>query len=174
MRILILDDQYERDPSTQELFRWRLRKQVDATTYAGILLDFCADSSDALRPYREYGPFDLIITAFGQRGMGWNAFIQAMRKENPNQAILLYTAVADARNLPFAGGGIQEMAGHPGLQNRFQRRSAMASNPESNRQFTKVFGRNACLGVSVSTLLNRSFAPPGTLLRLRLGTMFAL
>ncbi len=99
MRILILDDQYERDPSTQELFRWRLRKQVDATTYAGILLDFCADSSDALRHYREYGPFDLIITAFGQRGMGWNAFIQAMRKENPNQAILLYTAVADARNL---------------------------------------------------------------------------
>jgi CheY-like chemotaxis protein len=106
MKILVVDEFYALEEGTQLLFRYKLcsgrivkgdesslTKQLNEIL-ADVELEFFSDGYDALKRFRKHGPFDVVITAFGQTGMGCNAFMQAIRQENPYQPILFYTASA--------------------------------------------------------------------------------
>ena len=59
---------------------------------AGFELEFAADGDDALARYRESGPYDLVLTDLYHPGLNGVELARAVRRENPAQAIAVFTA----------------------------------------------------------------------------------
>ena len=63
----------------------------DRTVQAGFELDFAFDGDEALARYRQRGPFDLVLTDLYHPGMNGVELARAIRRENPAQAIAMFT-----------------------------------------------------------------------------------
>jgi len=107
MRILVVDDHLE-DEDGQSLFKARLTS-LPHTAYrnlgeerfrnminnrivqAGFELEFAFDGDEAFARYRKQGPYDLVLTDLYHPGMNGVELARAIRRENPAQAIAMFT-----------------------------------------------------------------------------------
>ena len=62
--------------------------------YYGVVVDTCSDGDEALRTYRERGPYTLVWTDLLHPGLSGDKLAQAVHTINPSQHILLSTAVS--------------------------------------------------------------------------------
>ena len=105
MKILVVDDDLD-TKDLQDLFTARLtvagrvvngdeeawRKMVRGRlTQAGFELDFVVDGDEALARFRQKGPYDLVLTDLYHPGLDGISLAWAVRRENPTQAIAVFT-----------------------------------------------------------------------------------
>jgi CheY-like chemotaxis protein len=108
MRILVVDDDLE-DEDLRDLFKLRLTlipaatvREVDADTRREILntqlakdgfdLEFAFRGDEALTHYCQRGPYDLVLTDLYHPGIDGVELARAIRRENPAQALAVFTA----------------------------------------------------------------------------------
>jgi CheY-like chemotaxis protein len=106
MRILVVDDDLESE-DLRQLFKARLTvfrsgRKLDDKIIADILdarikqngfkLDFAFDGDKALMQYRQYGPYDLVLTDLYHPGIDGLDLARAILRENPEQPIAMFTA----------------------------------------------------------------------------------
>jgi DNA-binding NtrC family response regulator len=58
----------------------------------GFELDFAFDGDKALTQYRQYGPYDLVLTDLYHPGIDGLDLARAILRENPEQALAMFTA----------------------------------------------------------------------------------
>jgi CheY-like chemotaxis protein len=108
VRILVIDDDLESE-DLRFLFKARLTLFPDAAArnvddkklremvnnqlhQAGFELEFAFDGAEALEHYRKQGPYDLVLTDLYHPGMDGVELAKAIRRENPAQAIAVFSA----------------------------------------------------------------------------------
>ena len=108
MRILVVDDDLESE-DLRDLFKARLSliqissiRDVDEKTRhemldrelakCGFELEFVFDGEAALKHYLERGPYDLVMTDIYHPGMDGVELTRAIRRENPTQALAVFSA----------------------------------------------------------------------------------
>jgi CheY-like chemotaxis protein len=107
VKILVVDDHLQ-DEDAQDLFKAmltslprsdyrnfseeRFRNMVNSrVVQAGFELEFAFDGDEAFARYRQQGPYDLVLTDLYHPGMNGVEFARAIRRENPAQAIAMFT-----------------------------------------------------------------------------------
>jgi CheY-like chemotaxis protein len=107
VKILVVDDHLQ-DEDAQALFKAQLTSlpraayrtlgeetfrnmMNDRIVRAGFELEFAFDGDEAFERYRQQGPYDLVITDLYHPGMNGVDFARAIRRENPTQAIAMFT-----------------------------------------------------------------------------------
>jgi CheY-like chemotaxis protein len=108
VRILVVDDFFE-DEEVRYLFKARLtlagpvvngddaawRKAVNfRLVEAGFELEFVMDGDEALARYRQSRSYDLVLTDLYHPGLDGVELARAIRRENPTQAIAVFTAAS--------------------------------------------------------------------------------
>jgi DNA-binding NtrC family response regulator len=63
-------------------------------------LEFVFDGDGAITHYRQQGPYDLVLTDLYHPGMDGVELARAIRRDNPSQAIAMFTACI-AAGAPF-------------------------------------------------------------------------
>ena len=108
MKILVVDDDLESE-DFRDMFKARLtmlptgwgRNESSETrrdmldnqlTQDGFELEFVFDGDGAMAHYRQGGPYDLVLTDLYHPGMDGVELARAIRRENPAQAIAVFTA----------------------------------------------------------------------------------
>jgi CheY-like chemotaxis protein len=108
VKILVVDDDLESE-DLRDLFKARLTLLPRAAlrdvieerlrdvlnnrvVQAGFELEFAFDGDEALAHYRQRGPFDLVLTDLYHPGMNGLELVRAIRRENPAQALAMFTA----------------------------------------------------------------------------------
>jgi CheY-like chemotaxis protein len=105
VRILVVDDNLSTE-DIRYLFKARLtvagpivngdeeawRKMVRARLrQAGFELDFATNGDEALARFRQNGPYDLVLTDLYHPGLDGIDLARTIRRENPAQAIAVFT-----------------------------------------------------------------------------------
>ena len=108
VRILVIDDNIESE-ELRDLFKARLtlagpvvngdeaawRKMVNfLLVETGFELEFTMDGDEALARYRQSRPYDLVLTDLYHPGLNGIELARAIRRENPSQAIAIFTAAS--------------------------------------------------------------------------------
>src|SRR5262245_3092525 len=94
MRVLVVED----DDETRELIAVILRSinsvfRVEIESIKGAFeVDTAATNDDALHLYRNSGPYGLVMTDIGHPGERGDVLIDAIRKSDPTQPIIVETA----------------------------------------------------------------------------------
>lgn len=65
--------------------------------YYGVNVDTCSDGDEALRMYRERGPYTLVWTDLFHPGLSGDKLAQSIHKISPTQHILFSTTVTPAQ-----------------------------------------------------------------------------
>ena len=101
MRILVVDDDLASD-DLRDFFKARLtltplrnldRALLDTRlTQLCFELEFVFDGDEALTHYHHSGPYDLVLTDLYHPGMDGVELARVIRRENPTQALAIYTA----------------------------------------------------------------------------------
>lgn len=90
MRILLIDDAEPVRAIVGEML---------AHFDPAVRIDEARDGDEALRLYRECGPYDIVVTDYDHPGLNGYLLAEAIRKENPAQPIGCVTATWDAGRL---------------------------------------------------------------------------
>ncbi len=83
MRILVVDD----EETMRALIQLWLAKLGWETVLTG-------NDDEALKQYRNHGPFDAVLTDFIHPGIGGLKFCKIIRKQNHKQVIVAFTGAA--------------------------------------------------------------------------------
>jgi CheY-like chemotaxis protein len=72
---------------------------VGDLVHLGFDVQTCGNGDTALEYYRKYGPFALVMTDIAHPGMNGVQLVNAIRRENPEQKIIIVSGAGAAGNL---------------------------------------------------------------------------